>query len=203
MPTYPPPLRLPQPLVDVAGIASRRAMTDAKIPGNSGSIIKRSRTLRDAALIEGIVLNGLRICEVMALRQADVDLKGMRIRRNGQAPWLTLRTRQIEAWKSLVQPRQKRTPFFPPLSRVSIWRILRAAGEQAGLKIPLNSRRARRVLGFTLGRRHDLPARTLGAALGVHDPRSVARYLKPAKLGELPPSPKLRRRMPGQSESSD
>lgn len=183
-------------MVDVAAAASRRAKIDAKTPGGSGAITKHLRAHRNAALIEAIVLNGLRICEVIALRQADVDLEGMRIRRDGEAVWLPLRTRQVEAWHSLVRPRQKHTPFFPPLSRVSVWRILRAAGEEAGLKKPLNSRRARRVLGFTLGRRHDVPARTLGVALGVRDPRSVERYLQPLDLDELPPSPVARRRDP-------
>jgi len=192
--TSPPPLQLPSALVDVAGAAGRRANADTKVLGASVVITKNLRAYRDAALIEAIVLNGIRICEVMALRQADVDIGSLRIRRNVDAPWLPLRTRQREAWQSLVRQRQKHTRFFPPLSRVSIWRILRAAGKGAGLKKPLNSQRARRVLGFTLGRRHNLPARTLSAALGVKDPRSVQRYLKPADLCELPPSPKKRRR---------
>ena len=187
--TNPPPLRLPQALVDVSAGVRQRARAQAKVPGASGQITKFARANRNAALIEAIVLNGIRICEVIALRQADVDVKKMRIRRAPDAEWLPLRTCQVEAWHSLVRPRLKHASFFPPLSRVSIWRILRAAGHDAGLRKPLNSRRARRVLGFTLGRRHCVPARTLSVALGVQDARSVQRYLEPIDLSGLPTSP--------------
>ena len=194
MPSSRRPLLLPRTLVDIAGAARSQTDRGAGSARSPDAALRVQRASRNTALLEAIVLNGLRICEVIGLRQSDVDVKRMLIRRNCESPWMPLRTQDRGAWTSMVRQQKRNPPFFPPLSRVTIWRILRAAGEDAGLRKPMNSRRARRVLGYMLGRTHDLPARTLAIALGVKDPRSIERYLQPPSLDDLPRSPSARRR---------
>ena len=189
MASSPLPLRLPPTLIDVSFAGSEGCDIAAKTTSPSGAKRKSDRTYRNSAMIEAIVLNGLRICELLALRQSDVDLENLKIRRNGDAAWLPLRTNHLAAWQSLAKPHQKHTPFFPSMSRVTVWRVLRAAGDAIGLNKPLTSRRARKMLGYALGRLHALPVRTLGVAMGVHDPRSLRRYLEPINFAEIPTSP--------------
>ncbi|AVP97256.1 hypothetical protein C7S18_08640 [Ahniella affigens] len=178
------PLKLPAPFAGLSRILALQGFSEQSI-----------------AAFEAVVLNGFRAGEVAALQQQDVDLSLGRIRRSTSGDWLPLRTERSSAWRALADPVRPRSLFFRSrsggsLSRISIWRILRKAGEAAGLAEPLNIRQARATLGHALGQIHALHARTLATSMGLRDARSVQRYLMPCDADAIPSSPRDSRASP-------
>jgi integrase/recombinase XerD len=112
------------------------------------------RGLRDRALIETLYATGLRVSELVGLRLTDVRLSEGYVQCLGKGskerivPLGAEAAQWIERYESSARPvlmRGRPSPFLfvnarggGRLSRLGVWKLLKAYGRQAGLRAPLS-----------------------------------------------------------------
>ena len=112
------------------------------------------RGLRDRALIELLYATGLRVSEIVSLRQQDLNLEAgyltctgkgrkQRIVPIGEEAAAWMRRYITEARPALLKRRSSSRLFVnarggAALTRVGIWKILKAHGQRAGVRAPLS-----------------------------------------------------------------
>lgn len=116
-------------------------LLDASGKGHAGA--------RDRAILELLYATGMRVSELVGLRPADVDRsQGLaRVRGKGGrerlVPFGRPADRALEAWLAVrpagpgVAPALFLSRLKKPLSRQSVWKIIRRAAAAAGLQVPV------------------------------------------------------------------
>jgi len=140
---------------------------------------------RDAAAILLAFHHGLRVSETCALRWDQVDLKGKNLYTNrakgGLAAMHPLQPDEVKALKSLAAQRPTAAIYVfenergGPLNPSGMRKIVRRAGELAGLALSVHPHMLRHAAGFALmSKRRDL--RTIQEWLGHKSLASTERY---------------------------
>jgi type 1 fimbriae regulatory protein FimB/type 1 fimbriae regulatory protein FimE len=140
---------------------------------------------RDAAAILLAYRHGFRVSEVCALRWDQVDLKGKNLYTNrakgGLAAMHPLQPDEVKALKALAAQRSSEAAHVfenergGPLNSSGMRKIVRRAGELAGLELPVHPHMLRHAAGFALmSKRRDL--RTIQEWLGHKSLASTERY---------------------------
>ena len=115
--------------------------------------VEEPRGVRDRALIELLYATGLRVSEIVSLRQQDLNLEGgyltctgkgrkQRIVPIGDEATEWMRRYLVEARPALLKRRSSPRLFVnarggATLTRVGIWKILKEHGKRAGVRGPL------------------------------------------------------------------
>ena len=138
---------------------------------------------RDKTLILVTYRHGLRVSELIGLRWTDVDLKGaqLHVRRlkGGVDSTHPLQGDEIRALRRLEREYEGSFVFSTerrgPLTRNTVNKLLRRAGERAGIVFPVTPHQLRHACGFALANR-GVPTRTLQHWLGHSSIRHTVRY---------------------------
>ena len=164
-----PPRRVPN--------AERRSR-EYLIPDEVERLIAAARSLgrhghRDSTLVLIAYRHGLRVCEIVALRWDQVDLKDgllhVRRRKNGTDSTHPLRGPEIRALRRLQRlyagsPYVFVTERKGPMTTDAVRKLIARAGEAAGLPFPVHPHMLRHACGFKL-------------ANDGHDTRAIQHYL--------------------------
>lgn len=142
---------------------------------------------RDTVILELTLLNGFRPSEIAALDMVDVKIATPQIRRRmrGCRPrWQPLLIDNVASWTRLCMREnvQADAAFLETwqgsrISRVDVWRILRGLGTKAGIKKPVHARRIRKILAYTLARRHAQRAELVADVLALKGLQGVSAFL--------------------------
>jgi len=138
---------------------------------------------RDKTLILVTYRHGLRVSELIGLRWSDVDLTAaqLHVRRlkGGVDSTHPLQGDEIRALRRLKRDYEGAFVFSTerrgPLTRNTVNKLLRRAGERAGFDFPVTPHQLRHACGFALANR-GVPTRTLQHWLGHRSIRHTVRY---------------------------
>lgn len=139
---------------------------------------------RNATLILIMYRHSLRVCEVIALRWDQINLKEATVhvnrRKNGKPSVQPLRGPELRALRKLKRDFPDTSYVFVserkgPLSERSIHHIVAKAGQKAGLSLPCHPHMLRHSTGYYLaGKKQD--TRAIQDYLGHRNIQSTVRY---------------------------
>ena len=153
---------------------------------------------RDRCLLLLMFRHGLRVSEACGLQlsQVDVESRVLHVQRlkKGLSTTQPLRVdelRMIKAWLAKRRARPGEMAFFlsergKPLSRVTVWNMIRRAGEKAGLLLPSHPHMLRHGCGFALADQ-GADTRLIQDYLGHRNIQHTVRYTatNPARFDRL------------------
>lgn len=157
-------------------------------PGEVESLIAAAgrvgrHRVRDRVLILLAYRHGLRVSELVALKWDAVDLKAGRLhvnrKKRGTPSTQPIEGDELRALRAL-QRAYPGSPFLlagerGPLSRSAVSKIVRRAGEAAGIPFPVTPHQLRHACGYYLANK-GIPTRTIQAYLGHKNIAHTARY---------------------------
>lgn len=146
---------------------------------------------RDFCLLLLMYRHGLRVSEACSLQLSDIDLptKTFHVRRlkgcdHGAHDFYNGESGAIRAWlevrAQMAPPDEVQELFISerrqPLSRITVFHLVRMLGRAAGLALELHPHMLRHSTGYTLIQKHDV--RVVQDFLGHRSLTSTARYTK-------------------------
>jgi site-specific recombinase XerD len=156
---------------------TREYLSDAEVEKLMGAAELSSgrNQHRDATLILLCYRHGLRVSELVALRWSQVDLKGARLHvqriKNGIAGVHPLTGRELRALRKLHREQPTGTEHLfmsergAPMATAAAQKVVRVAGERAGVGFPIHIHMLRHSCGYALINK-GTDVRTVQAYLG-------------------------------------